>query len=87
MHLFPGKPPDYRNLAFPLTVGSKNKPHRILFTNLFSFNISVMKLKKQLGTFQVMGNTIEVNLPYQKEKLRIELFGDTIEQIAVGEQT
>ena len=29
----------------------------------------------------MLGNTIEVNLPYQKEKLRIELFGDTIEAL------
>ena len=28
-----------------------------------------------------MGNSIEINLPYQKEKLRIELFGDKIESL------
>ena len=36
-------------------------------------------MDKASGTFQVLGNTIEVHLPYQKEKLRIELFGNTIE--------
>ncbi len=36
-------------------------------------------MDRRSGTFQVMGNSIEVQIPYQKEKLRIELFGDTIE--------
>ena len=38
-------------------------------------------MEKTSGTFQVRGNTIEVQLPYQKEKLRIEHFGDTIERL------
>ena len=29
----------------------------------------------------MFGNSIEVNLPYQKDKLRIELFGDTIDAL------
>jgi excinuclease ABC subunit B len=28
-----------------------------------------------------LGNTVEINLPYQREKLRIELFGNTIESL------
>ena len=38
-------------------------------------------MERSSGTFQVLGNTIEVNLPYQKDKLRIELFGNTIESL------
>ena len=38
-------------------------------------------MEKTAGTFQVIGNTIEVQLPYQKEKLRIEHFGKKIERI------
>ena len=41
--------------------------------------MNVMIWNEASGTFQVFGNTIEVQFPYQKEKLRIELFGDTIE--------
>ncbi len=38
-------------------------------------------MDKGSGTFQVYGNTIEINLPYQKDKLRIEMFGDEIESL------
>ena len=38
-------------------------------------------MEKTSGTFQVLGNTIEVQFPYQKEKLRIEHFGDAIERL------
>ena len=34
------------------------------------------------GRFQVFGNTIEVNLPYQRDKLRIELLGNTIDSLS-----
>ncbi len=37
------------------------------------------EMDRSAGTFQVLGNTIEIQIPYQKEKLRIELFGDQIE--------
>ena len=33
------------------------------------------------GTFQVRGDYVDVVLPYQKDKLRIELFGDTIDEL------
>ena len=38
-------------------------------------------VQKVSGTIQVIGNTIEVNLPYQKDKLRIEMSGNTIEAL------
>jgi excinuclease ABC subunit B len=39
-------------------------------------------MDRRSGTFQVLGNTIEIQIPYQKEKLRLELFGDTIENMS-----
>lgn len=75
-----GNPDDYRNLAFSLKVGQKISRKDIIRQLIF---IQYMRneVDKSSGTFQVLGNTIEVNLPYQKEKLRIELFGDAIESL------
>lgn len=75
-----GNPTDYRNLAFSLTVG-QNVKRRDLISKLIAIQYKRNDMEKTPGTFQVFGNTIEVNLPYQKERLRIEMFGDTIESL------
>lgn len=75
-----GNPADYRNLALPLKVGQQISRTDLIRQFIFiQYNRNDMD--KSSGTFQVMGNVIEVNLPYQKEKLRIELFGNTIERL------
>lgn len=75
-----GNPQDYRNLAFSLKVGQKIK--RVdLINQLIFIQYRRNDVEKASGTFSVMGNSIEINLPYQKERLRIELFGDTIEDL------
>lgn len=73
-----GNPDDYRNLAFSLTVGQKISRSDLL-RKLIYVQYKRNDMQKDPGTFQALGNTVEVNLPYQKDKLRIELFGDTIE--------
>ena len=75
-----GDPKDYRDLALPLTMGQTITRSDLLRQIAF---IQYMRndIEKISGTFQVIGNTIEVQLPYQKEKLRIEHFGKTIERI------
>ena len=75
-----GNPEDYRKLAFSLTVGQKIR-RQDLIRQLIFIQYVRNEVDKSSGTFQVLGNTIEVNLPYQKEKLRIELFGDVIESL------
>ncbi len=75
-----GDPGDYRNLAFPLKVGQRIS-RADLIRQLIFIQYKRNEMDRSSGTFQVIGNTIEVNLPYQKEKLRIELFGDTIESM------
>lgn len=75
-----GNPDDYRNLAVPLVVGQKISRNDILRQLVF-VQYTRNDIDKSSGTFQVMGNTIEVQLPYQKEKLRIEHFGDCIERL------
>ncbi|MFC1841654.1 excinuclease ABC subunit UvrB [Candidatus Dependentiae bacterium] len=73
-----GNPYDYKNLALPLKVGQRIDRKSLLRQLIF---IQYMRndIEKSSGTFQVLGNTVEVNLPYMKEKLRIELFGSQIE--------
>lgn len=75
-----GNPTDYRELAVPLAVGQRLSRSDLLHSLVF---IQYMRndVEKGAGTFQVIGNTIEVILPYQKEKLRIEHFGGTIERL------
>ncbi|MCX5921876.1 MAG: excinuclease ABC subunit UvrB [Candidatus Dependentiae bacterium] len=73
-----GNPTDYRNLALPLKVGQQISRTELIRQLIF-IQYKRNEMDKSSGTFQVLGNTIEVNLPYQKEKLRIELFGDMIE--------
>ncbi len=73
-----GNPDDYRKLSFALQVGQKISRAELIRQLIF-IQYSRNDVDRSSGTFQVLGNTIEVNLPYQKEKLRIELFGDEIE--------
>lgn len=73
-----GNPSDYKNLALALKVGDTFK-RKDLLRQLIFVQYKRDDYEKGSGTFQVRGNTVEVNLPYQKDKLRIELFGDTIE--------
>ena len=75
-----GNPHDYKNLAFSLNIGQKIS-RKELIKQLIFIQYTRNDMEKSSGTFQVLGNTIEVNLPYQKEKLRIELFGNEIESL------
>jgi len=75
-----GNPDDYRNLALPLKVGQEMNRADLLRKLIF-IQYQRNDTAKESGTFQVLGNTVEVNLPYQKEKLRIELFGNVIERL------
>ncbi len=75
-----GNPYEYKNLAFPLFIGQNIKRADLLKQLIF---IQYLRndIEKNYGTFQVFGNAIEINLPYQKEKLRIEIYGDTIQNL------
>lgn len=75
-----GNPADYKNLAFSLSVGQKISRADLIRQLLFVQYVR-NDVEKKSGTFQVYGSTIEVHLPYQKEKLRIELFGSEIERL------
>jgi len=73
-----GNPHDYKDLAFSLKVGQKIT-RTDLIRKLIFIQYKRNDTQKLPGTFQVRGNTIEVCLPYQKDTLRIELFGDELE--------
>lgn len=75
-----GNPKDYRNLALPLKVGQEISRQDLIHQLIFIQYVR-NDMERRPGTFQVFGSTVEVNLPYQKEKLRIELFGNTIEKM------
>lgn len=76
-----GNPTDYRELSLSLHVGQQFKRADLIRTLLF-IQYERNDVDKKRGSFQVLGDTIEIMLPYQKEKLRIELFGDTIEALS-----
>ena len=75
-----GSPEDYKKLALPLNVGDsfsrQDLIHKLIFIQFVR-----SEAERNPGTFQVFGNILEVNLPYYKHKLRIELFGDKIESM------
>lgn len=75
-----GDPKDYKELAVPLSVGQTISRSELLHQLVF-IQYARNDIEKASGTFQVLGNTIEVQLPYQKEKLRIEHFGKKIERL------
>lgn len=81
-----GNPTDYRNLTAQLAVGQQIKRADLL-NKLIFIQYKRNDVERSSGTFAVLGNTIEINLPYQKEKLRIELFGDTIESLQWVDKT
>lgn len=75
-----GNPNDYRELAMPIKIGEFTTRDAII-KKLVSMQYQRNELSRDPGTFQVMGNTIEIQLPYQKEKLRIEFFSTTIDTL------
>lgn len=75
-----GNPSDYRDLALSLSVGQKISRAQLLRELIF-IQYTRNDIEQAPGKFSVIGNTVEVCLPYQKDKLRIELFGDEIENL------
>ena len=76
-----GNPSDYRNLAVKIHAGQKISRQELLHQLIFIQYTRNEIDKGAPGTIQVYGNTVEINLPYQKEKLRVEFFGDTIDRM------
>lgn len=82
-----GDPSEYKDLAFDLKVGQEIDRYDLLKQLIF---IQYMRSDedKISGSFSVVGDTIEICLPYNKERLRIEMMGDTIESLSwISSQT
>lgn len=75
-----GNPWDYRALTFQIKVGDKIS-RKELIDKLIFIQYKRNDMESSSGTFKVLGNTITINLPYQRDNLRLEIFGDTIETI------
>jgi len=77
-----GNPQDFKDMAISLSIGEKYSRKKLI-SKLLSILYIRNDVDKRPGTFQVYGNSIEVQVPYQKKKkLRIELFGDEIESLS-----
>ena len=75
-----GNPVDYKGLALPIKLGDIISRTELIKQLIFIQYVR-NEIEKVSGTFQVYGSTIEVILPYQKEKLRIELVGNIVSKI------
>jgi excinuclease ABC subunit B len=75
-----GNPHDYRALTFPLAVGQKITRQELL-SKLVFIQYKRNDMQSDPGTFKVVGNSILINLPYLRDNLRIELFGDQIDTL------
>lgn len=75
-----GNPYDYRELTFPLVLG-QTISRKELLNKLIFIQYKRNDMQSDPGTFKVVGNTITINLPYLRDNLRIELFGNRIERL------
>lgn len=75
-----GNPDDYKKLALPLNVGDSFSRQDLIHKLIF-IQYERSDVERHPGTFQVFGNMIEINLPYYKHKLRVELYGDRIDSM------
>jgi len=76
-----GNPDDFKEQAVHIKVGQTIDRSEFLRKLVF-VQYARNDIDKS-GTFQVIGNMIEVQVPYEKNyKLRIDMFGDMIEEIA-----
>lgn len=75
-----GNPYDYKNLAFSIKIGQEISRAKLLY-KLIAIQYTRNDIEKDAGTFQVYGPVIEIQLPYQKEILAIELEGTKIARI------
>ena len=77
-----GNPEDYKHELLILERGQKMERNRIL-TQLVDSYYTRNDFDFSRGTFRVRGDVVEIFPAYEQEALRIELFGDEIEQISV----
>ncbi len=73
-----GNPEDYRALTLQLHVGQKIT-RKELIDQLVFIQYKRNDMESTSATFKVQGSAVIINLPYMRDNLRIELFGDQID--------
>jgi excinuclease ABC subunit B len=77
-----GSPEEYRDHYLVLKPGEE-RDQRSILRQLVDMNYDRNDMNLVRGTFRVRGDTIEIHPAYDEAAVRIELFGDEIEQITV----
>jgi excinuclease ABC subunit B len=77
-----GAPDEYRDQLLVLRVGEEHD-QRSLLRKLVDIQYERNDMNLVRGKFRVRGDTIEVHPAYDETAVRIELFGDEVEQITV----
>jgi excinuclease ABC subunit B len=77
-----GSPEEYKDHYLVLNKGEE-RDQRSILRQLVDMNYERNDLNLTRGKFRVRGDTIEVHPAYDETAVRIELFGDEIEQITV----
>ena len=77
-----GSPEEYRDHYLVLKPGEE-RDQRSILRQLVDMNYDRNDMNLVRGTFRVRGDTIEIHPAYDETAVRIELFGDEIEQITV----
>ncbi len=75
-----GNPWEWRSMTFSLKKGEKISRKNVI-NKLVGVQYRRNDIQRDAGTFQVIGNTITISLPYQHDRLRIEFFGNEIETL------
>ncbi len=77
-----GSPDEYRNKLLTVRVGEEHD-HRSILRQLVDMRYERNDMNLTRGRFRVRGDTIEIHPAYEETAVRIELFGDEIEQVTV----
>jgi len=77
-----GSPEDYKNMSLMVEVGQE-LPRERLIERLVDLQYERGDLQLEAGRFRAKGEVLEVWPAYEKEPIRIELFGDTIDRVTV----
>ncbi len=77
-----GNPEEYRNQLVVVKKGEQ-LDHRAFLRKLVDLQYDRNDMNLVRGKFRVRGDTIELHPAYDETALRIELFGDEVEQISV----
>jgi len=77
-----GSPEEYRDRLVLLKVGEDSE-QRALLRRLVDLHYERNDVAMARGRFRVRGDTIEVHPAWEERLVRIELFGDTVERLAL----